>query len=196
MVTVSQLHLAGAASATLNAACAPRRTLSYRASLEPARGLSKLGIRKDVVPRRVFARVSGNGDVEVAKNGDGMAKEKGDGSSRLPFKGGEILASAAVFLQTSLPAHALVKEEIEEMMRFSPDEWINIYLTTGAAAVLYLFVIPLVIMNYLRLRWYNRTFLETYFQFMLVFLFFPGLLLLAPFVNFRRLPNDGSDKPW
>lgn len=125
-----------------------------------------------------------------------MAKE-GEGLLRgLPFKGVEtIAAAAAVFLAGAGPAHAVIVDEIEEMMRFSPEAWVNIYITTGIWLVLYFLVIPLVIYNYLRLRWYKRSFLETYFQFLLVFIFFPGMLLLAPFINFRRLPNDGAEEP-
>jgi hypothetical protein len=81
------------------------------------------------------------------------------------------------------------------MTRFSPAEWVDIYITSGVSFVLYFFIIPLVIYNYLRLRWYKRNMPETYFQFMLVFIFFPGMLLLAPFINFRRLPKDGADAP-
>ncbi|KAG5532150.1 hypothetical protein RHGRI_026687 [Rhododendron griersonianum] len=59
-----------------------------------------------------------------------------------------------------------------------------------------LFCTP-IILNWLRIRWYRRKLLETYVQFMLVFMFFPGLLLWAPFLNFRKFPRDPSMKyPW
>ncbi|BBN17091.1 NAD(P)H-quinone oxidoreductase subunit L [Marchantia polymorpha subsp. ruderalis] len=73
--------------------------------------------------------------------------------------------------------------------------WWEVLLTSGACGIIYLLVIPAIIYNYLRLRWYKRNALETYFQFMLVFIFFPGLLLLAPFINFRRLPKEGTEAP-
>ncbi|KAG6547077.1 hypothetical protein Mapa_011327 [Marchantia paleacea] len=73
--------------------------------------------------------------------------------------------------------------------------WWEVLLTSGACGIIYLLVIPAIIYNYLRLRWYKRSALETYFQFMLVFVFFPGLLLLAPFINFRRLPKEGTEAP-
>ncbi|KAM7276747.1 hypothetical protein ACFE04_018613 [Oxalis oulophora] len=61
----------------------------------------------------------------------------------------------------------------------------------------YFLLMPPIIMNWARLRWYKRNLLEMYFQFMFIFIFFPGILLWAPFVNFRKLPRDPSMKyPW
>jgi len=105
------------------------------------------------------------------------------------------VVAAGVMTPPAWPAHAVIKDEVEEMMRFTPEAWVNIYITTGIWLVLYFLLIPLGVYNYLRLRWYKRSFLETYFQFMLVFIFFPGMLLLAPFINFRRLPKDGAEEP-
>uniref|UniRef100_A0A1D1XG31 NAD(P)H-quinone oxidoreductase subunit L n=1 Tax=Anthurium amnicola TaxID=1678845 RepID=A0A1D1XG31_9ARAE len=70
-------------------------------------------------------------------------------------------------------------------------------IQAGIVAFFYFLVMPPVIMNWLRLRWYKRKFFEMYFQFMFVFIFFPGLLLWAPFLNFRRMPRDPTMKyPW
>ncbi|KAF5208097.1 NAD(P)H-quinone oxidoreductase subunit L protein [Thalictrum thalictroides] len=67
----------------------------------------------------------------------------------------------------------------------------------GIVAFWYLLIMPPILLNWLRLRWYKRMLLEMYLQFMCVFLFFPGILLWAPFVNFRRLPRDPTMKyPW
>lgn len=49
----------------------------------------------------------------------------------------------------------------------------------------YLLVIPLALYAYMQLRWYVASSLERSFMYFLVFFFFPGLLLLAPFLNFR-----------
>lgn len=49
----------------------------------------------------------------------------------------------------------------------------------------YLLVIPLVLYGYMQLRWYVASSFERGFMYFLVFFFFPGLLLLAPFLNFR-----------
>ncbi|KAJ6309404.1 hypothetical protein OIU77_015204 [Salix suchowensis] len=54
-----------------------------------------------------------------------------------------------------------------------------------------------IILNWLWRRMYRRKLLETYLQFMCVFIFFPGILLWAPFLNFRKFPRDPSLKyPW
>ena len=211
MVTLSQLHLAGAAAANLQ----PRQAAIVRKfSRQPSLGgvirggVPRLCISKSVSSRReVFARKSDSHlvleeFVEDGEAGAAMATEETGGLlSRLPFKG-VAAAAGMMFLEaagaayaTEFPNRVAVPEPEEELMRFSPEAWINIYITTGVWLVLYFLVIPLVVYNYLRLRWYKRSFFETFFQFMLVFLFFPGMLLLAPFINFRRLPRDGAEEP-
>ncbi|CAA7022424.1 unnamed protein product [Microthlaspi erraticum] len=73
----------------------------------------------------------------------------------------------------------------------------SVVLDIGVIAVWYFLVMPPIIMNWLRVRWYRRKFFEMYLQFMFVFMFFPGLLLWAPFLNFRKFPRDPSMKyPW
>ncbi|KAF4360847.1 hypothetical protein F8388_015170 [Cannabis sativa] len=73
--------------------------------------------------------------------------------------------------------------------------WVLIQL--GVVGFFYFLVMPPVIMNWLRLRFYKRKLLETYLQFMFVFIFFPGMILWAPFLNFRKFPRDPSMKyPW
>lgn len=57
-----------------------------------------------------------------------------------------------------------------------------LYLILAGA---YLLVVPLAVLFYLKLRWYVASSFERGFMFFLVFFFFPGLLLLGPFVNFR-----------
>ncbi|MDF5719341.1 MAG: NAD(P)H-quinone oxidoreductase subunit L [Rhizonema sp. PD37] len=57
-----------------------------------------------------------------------------------------------------------------------------LYLALAGA---YLLVMPAAVLLYLRLRWYTATSIERGFMYFLVFFFFPGLLLLSPFVNFR-----------
>ncbi|WZY76584.1 NAD(P)H-quinone oxidoreductase subunit L, chloroplastic [Brassica rapa] len=73
----------------------------------------------------------------------------------------------------------------------------SVVLDIGIISVWYFLVMPPIIMNWLRVRWYRRKFFEMYLQFMCVFMFFPGLLLWAPFLNFRKFPRDPSMKyPW
>jgi NAD(P)H-quinone oxidoreductase subunit L len=57
-----------------------------------------------------------------------------------------------------------------------------LYLALGGA---YLVVVPLIIFFYLQARWYVATSFERGFMYFLVFFFFPGLLVLSPFLNFR-----------
>lgn len=64
-------------------------------------------------------------------------------------------------------------------------------------AFFYFLVAPPVIMNWMRLRWYKREFVETYLQFMFTYLFYPAMMFWAPFVNFRKFPRDPTMKyPW
>jgi len=213
MATLS-LHLAAAAAAA-------RVGLRNSLGCEPfansrAPSLSAAGVRKvagsrltravsDVGAKRLRLRCAAMGDsefeadlssvspsVEAEVMGfeamDDVELEQGK-ESWLPLE--KVMAlSMAAFALAGGPALAR-----EDITRFTPDQWINIYITTGICVVLYFLVIPIVIYNYLRLRWYKRSTLETFFQFLLVFLFFPGMLILAPFINFRRLPNDGADGP-
>jgi NAD(P)H-quinone oxidoreductase subunit L len=56
------------------------------------------------------------------------------------------------------------------------------YLSLAGA---FLLVIPAGLYFYLNTRWYVASSFERGFMYFLVFLFFPGLLLLSPFLNFR-----------
>ena len=49
----------------------------------------------------------------------------------------------------------------------------------------YLLVVPGALYLYLQKRWYTASSFERGFMYFLVFFFFPGLLLLSPFLNFR-----------
>jgi NAD(P)H-quinone oxidoreductase subunit L len=57
-----------------------------------------------------------------------------------------------------------------------------VYLILSGA---YLLVIPGVLYFYLKQRWYVASSIERGFMYFLVFFFFPGMILLAPFLNFR-----------
>ncbi len=56
------------------------------------------------------------------------------------------------------------------------------YLAVGGA---YLVVLPGLTFFYLKQRWYIAGSIERVLMYFLVFLLFPGLLLLSPFLNFR-----------
>jgi NAD(P)H-quinone oxidoreductase subunit L len=55
----------------------------------------------------------------------------------------------------------------------------------AAIAGAYLLVIPLIILFYFKARWYKTGSVERVFICLLAFFFFPGLLLVSPFFNFR-----------
>ena len=57
-----------------------------------------------------------------------------------------------------------------------------LYLALGG---LYLLVVPGVIYIYLQKRWYVASSFERAFMYFMVFLYFPGMLLLSPFLNLR-----------
>jgi len=57
-----------------------------------------------------------------------------------------------------------------------------LYAVLGGA---YLVVVPLGVFLYMQKRWYVVSSFERGFMYFLVFFFFPGLLLLSPFLNFR-----------
>ncbi|KAL5760986.1 hypothetical protein ACOSQ2_019824 [Xanthoceras sorbifolium] len=73
----------------------------------------------------------------------------------------------------------------------------TVIIKLGAIAFWYFLIMPPIIMNWLRVRWHRRKLLEMFVQFMFVFLFYPGIMLWAPFLNFRKFPRDPSMKyPW
>ncbi|ACC84879.1 MAG: NAD(P)H-quinone oxidoreductase subunit L [Nostoc sp.] len=57
-----------------------------------------------------------------------------------------------------------------------------LYLILAGA---YLLVIPIAVLFYLKQRWYVASSIERLLMYFLVFFFFPGLLVLSPFANFR-----------
>lgn len=69
----------------------------------------------------------------------------------------------------------------------------SIWITLGLYGVLagaYLLVVPAALYVYMNSRWYVASSLERAFMYFLVFFFFPGLILLAPFLNFRPKPRE------
>lgn len=61
------------------------------------------------------------------------------------------------------------------------------YVSIGGV---YLLVIPLALIFYARQRWYIAGSVERTLLYGLVFVFFPGMLLFSPFLNFRPQPRD------
>lgn len=56
----------------------------------------------------------------------------------------------------------------------------------------YLLAMPALTYLYLSQRWYVASSVERLLMYFLVFLFFPGLLLMSPFLNFRPHPREIS----
>lgn len=54
----------------------------------------------------------------------------------------------------------------------------------------YLLVLPAIVYFYLKNRWYVASSIERLIMYLLVFLSFPGMLLLSPFLNFRPKRRD------
>ena len=72
---------------------------------------------------------------------------------------------------------------------------VNSLITLSAFAVLgvvYLLVIPLFLFYWMNNRWNVMGKLERLFIYGLVFLFFPGLVLFAPFLNLRMNGQEES----
>ncbi|MEM9005792.1 MAG: NAD(P)H-quinone oxidoreductase subunit L [Cyanobacteria bacterium P01_F01_bin.86] len=72
---------------------------------------------------------------------------------------------------------------------FSPDLLISLALY-GGLAVAYLLVIPGAILFYLKARWHDVSSVERFVLYGLMFVFFPGMLLLSPLLNFRPQPRS------
>lgn len=64
-------------------------------------------------------------------------------------------------------------------------EAIVVLILYAAIGGFYLLVLPALTMVYLKGRWYVASSIERVLMYFLVFLCFPGLLLLSPFVNLR-----------
>ena len=62
-----------------------------------------------------------------------------------------------------------------------------LYVALGGA---YLFVLPFGLYLYLQKRWYVASSIERLFAYFFMFLLFPGMILLAPFLNFRPKPRQ------
>ena len=71
------------------------------------------------------------------------------------------------------------------MQSILTQQTIIIALIYLSLSVLYLLVIPAVIYYYLNTRWYVASSWERGFMYFLMSFFFPGMLLLSPFLNFR-----------
>ena len=74
-------------------------------------------------------------------------------------------------------------------------ETVNPIITLSAyviLGVLYLLVVPLFLFYWMNNRWNVMGKVERLFIYGLVFLFFPGMVLFAPFLNLRMNGKEGA----
>jgi len=64
-------------------------------------------------------------------------------------------------------------------------QWLAVLVVYAALAGAYLVVVPLGLLFWMQRRWTRMGKIERLVVYGLVFLFFPGMILFAPFLNFR-----------
>ena len=64
-----------------------------------------------------------------------------------------------------------------------------VVVTYAAIAGAYLLVIPAGLFIYLQKRWYVASSVERLIMYAMVFFFFPGMLVMSPFLNLRPQPR-------
>jgi NAD(P)H-quinone oxidoreductase subunit L len=64
-------------------------------------------------------------------------------------------------------------------------QWLAVLVVYAALAGAYLVVVPLGLLFWMQRRWTRMGKFERLVVYGLVFLFFPGMILFAPFLNFR-----------
>ncbi len=74
---------------------------------------------------------------------------------------------------------------LELLTNLELDTNLIILIIYAALAGAYLLVMPAIVYAYLNTRWYVASSIERVFMYFLMFLFFPGMLVLSPFLNFR-----------
>ncbi|YAI82910.1 MAG: NAD(P)H-quinone oxidoreductase subunit L [cyanobacterium endosymbiont of Rhopalodia sterrenbergii] len=71
------------------------------------------------------------------------------------------------------------------MADFLTNDTLSVPLLYLTLSVLYLLIIPGIVYFYLNSRWYVASSFERVLMYFLMFFFFPGMLVLSPFLNFR-----------
>ena len=73
----------------------------------------------------------------------------------------------------------------QSLLNLIPQETLLVLLAYGALGGLYLVVVPLALFAWMNKRWYQMGKIERLGIYGMVFLFFPGMIVFAPFLNFR-----------
>jgi|TARA_Y100000991_G_scaffold175246_1_gene137209 NAD(P)H-quinone oxidoreductase subunit L len=75
--------------------------------------------------------------------------------------------------------------DLSSLLSQVPQDTLLVLLAYTVLGGLYLVVVPLALYAWMNQRWHRMGKLERLGIYGLVFLFFPGMILFAPFLNFR-----------
>ena len=73
----------------------------------------------------------------------------------------------------------------QSLLNLIPQETLLVLLAYGLLGGLYLVVVPLALYAWMNMRWHRMGKVERLGIYGMVFLFFPGMIVFAPFLNFR-----------
>ena len=73
----------------------------------------------------------------------------------------------------------------QSLLNLIPQETLLVLLAYGLLGGLYLVVVPLALYAWMNKRWHRMGKVERLGSYGMVFLFFPGMIVFAPFLNFR-----------
>ena len=82
--------------------------------------------------------------------------------------------------------------DLQSLLSLVPQDTLFVLLAYGLLAGLYLLVVPLGLFLWMNSRWHRMSNIERLVIYGMVFLFFPGMVLFAPFLNFR-LSGQGDN---
>ncbi|MDA0257230.1 MAG: NAD(P)H-quinone oxidoreductase subunit L [Cyanobacteria bacterium] len=82
--------------------------------------------------------------------------------------------------------------DLQSLVSLVPQDTLFVLLAYGLLAGLYLLVVPLGLFLWMNSRWHRMSNIERLVIYGMVFLFFPGMVLFAPFLNFR-LSGQGDN---
>ncbi len=75
--------------------------------------------------------------------------------------------------------------DFQALLSQLPQETLFVLLAYGVVLGTYLVAVPLALYVWINLRWYRMSKFERLGVYGLVFLFFPGMIVFAPFINLR-----------
>ena len=73
----------------------------------------------------------------------------------------------------------------QSLLNLIPQETLLVLLAYGLLGGLYLVLVPLALYAWMNKRWHRMGKVERLGIYGMVFLFFPGMIVFAPFLNFR-----------